>query len=338
MMFALLTGTVIAMVLLSGFFAGSETGVYRFSRFHLRLGMQQHKPFFALLGDVLSDSRGYILSALIGNNLSNYVATSLVTYMILRRTGSDHTAEFYATVIMTPALFLFADIIPKSVYYLHANAILPRIAPLLWFFHRLFSHLGAVALLKWISDTLSRLFHLPSDAADVITAGQRTQIKQIISETRDEGIVSAFQKDIMSRAVDIPAMPVQAVMIPAAHVVMVDVQTDAAALREVLKSSPYTRLPVYEHDRDHLVGFINICQVLAESERFGDLRQFLRPIGRLGATTSVLDAITFMRKGNFRMMFVASPRHPEGKPDEKVIGIVTMKDLIEELTGELTPW
>jgi len=243
-----------------------------------------------------------------------------------------------ATVIMTPVLFLFGEIIPKSIYYLHADALLPPLAPLMWFFHRLFSRLGAVALLKWIADLLSGLFHLPSDAADVITAGQRTRIKQIINETRDEGIVSAFQKDFMDRAVDIPAVPVQVVMTPAARVVMVDVQTDAAALREVLKSSPYTRLPVYEHDRDHLVGFINICQVLAESERFGDLRQFLKPIGRLGATTSVLDAITFMRKGNYKMMFVASLRHPEGKSDEKVLGIVTMKDLIEELTGELTPW
>jgi CBS domain containing-hemolysin-like protein len=44
-----------------------------------------------------------------------------------------------------------------------------------------------------------------------------------------------------------------------------------------------------------------------------------------------------MRKGNYRMMVVAAP-HREGRPEEKVLGIVTMKDLIEELTGELTPW
>ena len=328
---------VIGLVALSGFFSGSETGVYRFSRFHLRLGIQQKRPFFSLLSDVFSDTRAFILTVLIGNNMVNYAATSLVTYMVLIHTGSDQAAELSATVILTPALFLFGDIIPKSKFYLHANALLPPLAPLLWFFHRLFSRLGAVALLKWMTDILSRLFRLPSNAADVITAGHRTQIKQIIAETRDEGIVSAFQKDIMSRTVDIPSVPVQSVMTPASAVTMADINTTAEVLREVLKSSPYTRLPVYENDRNNILGFVNIYQVLAESDTFSDLRAFLRPIGRLSAATSVLQAITLMRQGSYRMMVASSGHHRDGNR-EKVVGIVTMKDLIEELTGELTGW
>ncbi len=337
MITVLLLFAVVVTVLLSAFFSGSETGVYRFSRFHLRIGVQQRKPFFSLLSNVLSDARGYILTVLIGNNMVNYAATSIVTYMFLRQTGSDRAAELSATVIMTPVLFLFGEIIPKSIYYLHADTLLPAVAPLMWFFHRLFSRIGTFAVLKWMADALSRLFHLPSDAAEVITAGHRTQIKQIINETRDEGIVSAFQKDIMDRAVDIPAVPVQAVMVPVSQAVMVDVDTGAEALREVLKTSTYTRLPVFEKDRNHIVGFVNIYHALARDESFGDLRGLIRPIGRLRPTTSVLDAITLMRKGNYRMMVVAAP-HREGRPEEKVLGIVTMKDLIEELTGELTPW
>ncbi|MBE0535073.1 MAG: DUF21 domain-containing protein [Phycisphaerae bacterium] len=338
MVLVLLICGIVAAVLLSAFFSGSETGFYRFSRFHLRFGIAQHKPVFSLLRDVLADSRGFILTALLGNNLANYMAASLMTYMLLLQTGSDHSAEFYTTVIMTPALFLFGDIIPKSICYLYADTILPRMAPLLWFFHQFFSRLGALALLKWISAALSKLFHLPPNAAEVITAGQRTQIKQIIDETRDEGIVSSFQKDIMNRAVDMPAMPVQAVMIPVMSVVMVDVQTDAAALREVLRNAPYTRLPVYSNHRSNIVGLINIYRVLAENDTFSDLHDFLRPIGRIAAATSVLDAITLMRKDNYRMMRVVSPSHRDAQGGEKVIGIVTMKDLIEELTGELTPW
>ncbi|RKY07900.1 MAG: hypothetical protein DRP66_05665, partial [Planctomycetota bacterium] len=142
---------VVGLVLLGGFFAGSETGIYRLSRFRLRLGIQEHRPFYSILDKVVSDSHGMVLTALIGNNLANYASTSIVTFILLSRTQATHSAEFYAAAVMTPLLFLFVDIIPKSVYYLHADTILPRLAPVLWFFWQLFTRLGVVGLLKSIS-------------------------------------------------------------------------------------------------------------------------------------------------------------------------------------------
>ena len=329
---------VVALVLLGGFFAGAETGIYRLSRFRLRLGIQEHRPFFSILDKVVKDSYGMVLTTLIGNNLTNYAATSIVTYIILSRIQADHSAEFYATAIMTPLLFLCAEIIPKSVFYLHADTILPRLAPLLWFFWQLFTRLGVVGLLKSISGALSRLFGLPPDAAEVITAGHRTQMKQIINETRDEGIVSTFQKDIMQRTVDIPAMPVREVMIPISKVVMADLQTDTAALLDILRTSAYTRLPVYSKTKADIIGLINIYEVLTTGEQFGNLEAFIKPADSLPATTSVLDAIGIMRKANQKMMLITPPPDRRKKTKQKPSGIITMKDLIEELTGELTPW
>ncbi len=331
-------GAVVLLVLLSGFFAGAETGIYRLSRFRLRLGIQEHRPFFSILDKVVKDSHGMVLTTLIGNNLANYAATSIVTYIILSRTRAAHSAEFYAAAVMTPLLFLCAEIIPKSMFYLHADTILPRLAPVLWFFWQLFTRLGIVGLFKSISGFLSRLFGLPPDAAEVITAGHRTRMKQIINETRDEGIVSAFQKDIMHRTVDIPAMPVREVMVPISKVVTADLQTAAAGLRDILRSSPYTRLPVYSKSEANIVGLINIYEVLTTNDQFDNLEEFVKPAGSLPATTSVLDAIGIMRKGNHRMMLVTPPTDRRQKTKQKPSGLITMKDLIEELTGELTPW
>ena len=329
---------VVLMLLLSGFFAGAETGIYRLSRFRLRLGIQEHRPFFSILDKVVKDSYGMVLTTLIGNNLTNYASTSIVTYIILSRTQATHS-EFYATAVMTPLLFLCAEIIPKSMFYLHADTILPRLAPLLWFFWQLFTRLGVVGLLKSISGFLARLFGLPSDAAGVITAGHRTQMKQIINETRDEGIVSTFQKDIMHRTVDIPAMPVREVMIPISKVVMADLQTDTTALLAILRESPYTRLPVYSKKKTRIVGLINIYEVLTTADQFDNLEQFIKPADSLPATTSVLDAIGIMRKANQKMMLIAPPAgRQKTKQKQEPSGLITMKDLIEELTGELTPW
>lgn len=327
---------VMLLVLLAVFFSGSETGVYRLSRFRLRLGIQQGKRFYGILGDVVRDSHGLVMTTLIGNNLANYIATSLVTYIFLSRTDSSHSAEFYATAIMAPVLFVIGDIIPKSMFYLHSNTLMPRVAPLLWFFHKLFTWSGAVGLLKLISRCFSRLFRVGADAVDVLTAGRKTHIRQIISETRDEGIVSSFQTDAMERTTDIPTMPVRTVMIPFTQVVTAEMNTDTAGLMKTLGESPCTRLPVFRKSKKNIVGFVNIYNVLASGEKFESLDGFVKPIGRVLATTSVLDAITQMLKHNHKIMLVM-PDYEDGKK-ANVLGIVTMKDLVEELTGELTPW
>lgn len=323
-------------VVLSGFFSGVETGIYRLSRFRLRLGIGQGKRTFRILGCVIHDSHGTVLTSLVGNNLANYGATSLITYILLSHAATQNSAELYAAAIMTPVLFVLADIIPKSLFYLHSDTVLPRLAIVLWFFHKLFTYTGIVPALKYISHFLSRLLGMGTDAADVITAGRKTQIKQIISETLDEGVVSAFQKDVMERTVDIPTMPVKAVMIPFSKIAMADVASGADELREVLRESSYTRLPVYSKSRSNVIGLINIYQVLGSEEQFDSLERFIEPIGMLLATTSVLDAITQMRKHNYKIMLVA-PDY-EHKRKGNVMGIVTMKDLVEELTGELSPW
>lgn len=323
-------------VALSGFFSGVETGIYRLSRFRLRLGLGQGKRAFRILGGVIEDSHGTVLTSLVGNNLANYGATSLITYILLTNSATRNSAELYAAAIMTPALFVFGDIIPKSLFYLHSDRILPRLSVVLWLFHKLFTYTGIVGALKYISELLSRLLGLGTDAADVITAGRKTQFKQIINETLDEGVVSAFQKDVMERTVEIPTMPVKTVMIPFSKVVMADTKSSRDELREKLRESSYTRLPVYSNARSNVIGLINIYQVLGCGEEFNDLERFIEPIGMLLATTSVLEAITQMRKHSYKIMLV-TPDY-EHKRKSNVLGIVTMKDLVEELTGELSPW
>ena len=118
--------------MLGAFFSGSETGIYRLSKFRLRLGIEQKHPLSALLGKVTADSNALIFSMLIGNNLVNYLATSIVTVMLLNSALSENAAQLYATLIMSPVLFIFSEVIPKNIYYYHSDTLMLRSAPLLW--------------------------------------------------------------------------------------------------------------------------------------------------------------------------------------------------------------
>ena len=324
----------VLLIALGAFFSGSETGIYRLSRFRLRLGIEEKRPFYTLLGKVMHDSTGLVFSMLIGNNLVHYLVTSIVTVMLLTKVTNTHAAELSATCLMAPTLFIFSEVIPKNVYYYRADTLMPRFAPLLWFFHRLFTYSGAVALLRTISRIFTTLLGLPAATSGAITTARTGYIKQIIRETSDEGILSPVQKDIMNRLINIPQITIASVMTHTTKTEMLDINSTRAEVAVKLRRCPYTRLPVYEHSRNNITGFVNIYKVMQTSEDFQNLRQFVRPIGRFTANTSVIDAINRMRMQNHKIILVV-PKYAHRK---RPFGIVTMKDLVEELTGELAQW
>jgi len=325
----------VLLVALGAFFAGSETGIYRLSRFRLRLGIEHKKPFCTLLGKVMDDSAGLVFSMLIGNNLVHYLVTSIVTVMLLSSVTNTQAAQLYATCLVAPVLFIFSEVIPKNVYYNRANVLMPRFAPMLWFFHKLFTYSGAIAMLRTISRIFAKMLDLPATTPDAITtAGSTGYIRQLIRETSDEGILSPLQNDIMNRLVNIPRITIASVMTPIAKTEMLDVNSTRTEVMTKLGRCPYTRLPVYEHSRNNITGFVNIYEVLRSGDDFQNLRQFVRPIGRFAATSPVIDAINRMRMQNHKIVLVV----PEYARRKRPFGIVTMKDLVEELTGELAQW
>jgi len=323
------------IVILSGLFAGSETGMYKLSRLRLRLAIEKKRMSSILLGKCVHDSAALLLSILIGTNLSYYLITSIVTYMLLSEVEAAHTAEFSATLITAPVLFIFCELIPKNVFFYRADILMPLFAPVLYVFHKFFSWCGIVPLLKFVSGTFARLTGSPAPATTMTSVAQKAHIQAILSETREEGILSTVQTDIINRLVGISHITLRAVMIPLNKVEMVDADSDNQALLNKLKKCAFTRLPVMDKERVNIVGFVSIYETLGSKERFDDLRNFIQPIRRLHAETTVLDAMNIMQRENQRIVLVTKMGHG-GRV--RPIGIVTMKDVIEELIGELAEW
>ena len=324
---------VFFLIALGAFFAGSETGIYRLSRFRLRIGVEQGKSAFTLLFSLLRDGRGLMLSLLLGNNLANYFVTSLVTVLIFNRMNDHRWAEIYATAILTPLLFIFVDIIPKNLYYHKADILMPSLVWVNWFFHRIFTLSGAVIILKGISRGLSFLLRLDVDTTKAVDATQRHQVHQIIHETQEEGLLSESQKDMMSRLIDIPGISIASVMIKLNAVEMVSVHSNHAALLEHLRQNIHTRQLVYENDRNHIIGFIRIYEVLGKNESFGNLSGMTDKLLEIERTSSVIEAINLLRHHHAKIALVVE----QSKQHKKAVGIITIADLIEELTGELNP-
>ena len=322
-------------VIFSALFSGAETGIYQLSRLRLRLGLRKHRTSYVLLSRMMADSPSFLISLLVGNNLANYAVTALVTFILLSAFDQAHTVELTATLVTAPVLFVFSELIPKNVFYYRADALMPYVAPILYGFMKMCTWCGAIPLLNFISRLFSQLTGSPIPAKTVAASARASHIKSIIRDTHEEAFLSPVQTDMVNRIANISHISVRSIMVPVSRVHTVSVDSDRRALLEKLRESAYTRRPVYEGSHTNIIGFINIYRVLASGREFSDLREFTSPITPLPADTIVSDALNIMQAADQRIALVT--RHiPPAAP--KPLGILTTKDLIEELLGELIEW
>ncbi len=322
---------IILGIFLAACFAGSETGIYCLSRFRLRLAVKRKSLLASLLCKLIDDTQGLILSLLIGTNLTHYLTTSLVTYMFLSASRTSHTAEIYATIIMTPVLFVFSELVPKNVFIRHADTLLPRLSPAIWIFHKICTLTGIVPLLKFISRSLNHLIKSPLEDQPLPPVLIARHMSQIIHETTEEGILSPAQRNIINQLANISNISVSAVMTPLARVQMVELKASRSTVLNCFSQTRFARMLVYENKKTNIVGFINVYEVLAAESDLDSLDSFLRPIVSIQQNTSVAEALRFTRDEKHRIALVTNPL-----AHGKVVGIITIKDLIEELVGELT--
>lgn len=322
---------MLILIALGAFFSGSETGVYRLSRFRLRLGIEHGRPFYKLLGKVVHDSQSLVVSILLGNNIANCAVTSLMTVLLLKVVSTPKAAQLYTTLLMTPLLFTFSEVIPKNIYYYHADKLMLRFAPVLWFFHKLFTLTGAVWTLKVISKLISRLMGSPENSTAVINMARRRHVSRLINETHEEGILSTVQNEMMSRLVNLPSIRLGSAMTDFSNVVMLNVDSTAQDLLKVLASHDHEHYPVYQRSRKNIIGYINIYEALTSQKPFTNLADFVKPITRLRTSMSVTAALRHMRNDHLPIAIVIKGK----KGIERIKGVITTKDLAEEITGEL---
>ncbi|MCX5645201.1 MAG: CNNM domain-containing protein [Phycisphaerae bacterium] len=324
----------ILAIVAAGLFAGSETGIYRLSRLRLRLGVERGKWPALLLADVMRDSSGLLLSLLVGTNLAHYLATSLITGAFLDVVASERVAELYTMAVAAPLLFVFSELIPKNVFLRRADTLTFFVAPLVYVSHEVFTWCGAVPLLKLLARLGARLIGSPISPKAAMASDQDHQVRTILHDTQEEGLLSDVQTRMVDRIATIPGVRLSMVMVPLERVHAVEMRSDRSALLSALAKRSLTRLPVWQNTPAEIVGYINVYDVLGSGAEFPSLEKFLLPIRSLDADTPITDAINIMRREQLKIVLATRRRGRRDVP----LGIVTMKDLVEELLGELAEW
>ncbi|MFQ5807296.1 MAG: CNNM domain-containing protein [Phycisphaerae bacterium] len=324
----LVIGAIVA-VTLSAFFSGTETGIYCLNRVRLNVRAGQNETGARRLTSLLERPQDLVITTLLGTNVADYLATVCVMALLLHYAVSQSLSEVYATAIVTPLILVFGGVIPKDWFQRESNRLMYALAlPLTWC-RRVACGTGLVGMLGGLTRYLIRRVD-PQRAGAEEELLPRARIRRLLSEAAAGGGLSAFQRDTLERVMEISRVRVVDVMVPRQRAAIVPIDTPRAELLRIARMAHFSRLPVYRDDPRRIVGIVNVYHVLTDDEQ--------KPIGAhvqeatfLHATETVPAALLKMQQAR-QVMAIVTDRAGN------CLGLFTMKDLVEEIVGELEAW
>lgn len=317
---------IAASILFAAFYCGAETGIYCVNRLRLRLRAERGEAAARRLLRLVARPRLAITTMLVGTNVGLYVATILCA-QVLRRTSSAPHAELYSTLLMPPILLVLAELIPKSLFQDHADLLMYRLVWPLAVSRVLFYPLSA--LLRGISVGLNYLLGAGTPQRPVLFTPETFRFYLV--ESAQQGILSGFQQTMIENILRLKSQPVTAVMTPLADVVMVAEDAPLQTVHDVFRAHPFSRIPVYSGSRDRIMGIANVVDVASMETPLLIAADFDRGVLTVRKGTSVADALWALRQARQQLAAVIDDTG-------RAVGIVTVKDLVEEIVGGLKAW
>ena len=308
-------------LLCSAFFACTETAYTAVSKVRLRtLADKGNKRAQKALW-ICDRFDKTLTTILVGNNIFHAACASLSALLVLRQFGAEFVA--YGTIITTVIVYLFAEMLPKSLAKARAEEIALFFASVMVLLVKLLTPISAI--FSGISGVLSRFF--ADDGSGTVT---EEDLISIIDTLEDEGVLEPEQMELVNSAMEFRDKLAKDVMIPIEFVEAVPSSMPTAELVKLATTLSYSRLPVYEGSRDNIVGILPVnlflsCHVSGKSV---PLRKLLMKPYVFDSNTEISVLLQRMRLNKLHMVFVVDE-------NRKKLGIITMEDLLEELVGDI---
>ena len=255
--FWITTGAILLLLVLSGFFSGSETALTAASRGKMRTQADKGYRGAQRALDITEDNERLIGSVLLGNNLVNILATSLTTALFTRMFGESGVA--LATLIMTVLVLIFAEVLPKTYAITNAETAAALVSRPISIVVLIFS--PVVTAVRYFVRGVLRLFGVQIDPDSNILA-VREEIAGALQLGHSEGVVEKEDRDRILGALDLRERAVEEVMLHRSGIEMIDADDEPEAILEQCLQSNHTRLPVFQGDPENIVGVIHAKDLL----------------------------------------------------------------------------
>ncbi|MHC5002579.1 MAG: CNNM domain-containing protein [Planctomycetota bacterium] len=318
-------GIVLLGLTLSALFSGLETGLYTINRVRLAVRDGHGDPAAMRVRAILGKPARMLATILIGNNIANYLSSFGIAALLDRAGFVPAEAIALNAALLIPTLFVFGEILPKDLFRSHTDHWTYACS---WFLR------GAELLLTW-TGLVPVVQGFGAATARALGGNQsqnrsaRQRMSRLIKEGAGAGVLSETQSSLADRAMVLRDRRVADEMVPWREVVTLSAKTEPKRVRALLRRRHYTRYPIVDRE-GRAVGIVSLLDTLLDPTV--DLRELAAPAIELEPDTPVREALRTLRDQRAAMAVVARPS------DRRPLGVVTLKDLVEPLTGELASW
>ncbi len=324
---SMLFGILALMLILSAFFAGSETALMSLNRYRLRHLVKLKHPGAIKAHRLLQRPDQLLGLMLLGNIFINNFAASLATVIAIKLYTDDESVIAISTGVLTLVMLIFSEVTPKTLAALKPE---PLAFPAAWIYTPL---LKIVYPIVWFVNLFVSLI-LKIVGVDVNKSSHdslnKEELKSIITES--ESIMPIRYQKMLLGILDLESATIEDIMTPRNEIVGIDLEADLETIITQIKNSPHTQLAVYKKSIDRIVGFLHLRKVLVlvnqDSFDKPTIISLLSKPSFIPENTPVHTQMLRFKNEKIRIGLVV---------DEygDVQGLVTLDDLLQEIVGEL---
>jgi CBS domain containing-hemolysin-like protein len=315
---------VFACLCAGGCFAGSETAFYTVSRVRVEIEARQGRRAARIVQRLLADDVSLLIVLLIGNLL----AIELITFQfedILQGLGVHALVKrVLLALVLTPLVFFFGEALPKDLFRRRPHALLAVTAPLIACARFVFYPL--TWLLARITGLVTHALGFEPRLLSVVRG--REMVLRLLREGAQTGAILPQAETLARNVLKLRSIPVERAMIPWKNVVTLASGAAGGDQHDVVARSTFTRLPVLAANGS-VLGYVHQLDVL-RAGRETPIAEHMRPLISVPPELAVDRALARLRASGQRLAVVGTLERP--------FGLVTLKDLLEEISGDLAEW
>lgn len=319
----ILIAVIIVLILLSGFFSGTETAFSCVNKIRLKTFVAQGKKNAKAVYNFADEKYHKLVTAiLVGNNIVNLSASALSTTLFAILLNRAAYSDVVSTAALTIVVLLFGEITPKYLASVYPEKMCFIFYPLMQLFYWLLWPVCKVFDgYKWL---LAKIFKLKKDGT--VTD---EELLSLVEEAEESGTLKEDESELVRSALEFDDLKVEDILVPRVNVYAVEENSTMDEIRKTFESTGYSRLPVYEGTIDNVIGLIHerdFYSAYVRGER--DIKNLVQDIV---FTTEYTRISTLMKQLQKQKIHMAAVSDEYGG----LVGIVTLEDILEELVGDI---
>ena len=314
---------LIFLLILSGFFSGSETGMMAANKIKLKNLSKKSKNSAKRSLELLKKPDQLLSAILVGNNFANILASAIVTIIMINYFGGN---VLLGSIILTIIILIFSEITPKTVAAIKPESVATRASFLLKILVTVFKPL--IFLTNSISRAILKAFNLNADDASHNDNLNTEELRTLLDESGE--LIPKQYRKMLSSVLGMEELIVEDIMIPTSEIIGIDTNQSSENAEKIIESAEYTRLPVFDNSIDNIIGILHLKDshsFIEELENNQEFKKIIQETYFVSQSTALMKQLREFLSNNQSIALVV---------DEygEIQGLISIEDIFKEIVGK----